>query len=121
MFAEMRRERGSIMDTSIVEGSAAAEARLLDLGEAHDAAGLRRGDRDDASVLTVHYVLAMSDENNKWTEENRTESSRVVHDGLEDPGERLAELILEVVLRVDSDAVLEYIQRVLRLLIHLRA
>ena len=83
----------------------ARQALRVDPREPHDPAGrlARRHDRDVPRVRPLREAL------------------RRVDDALEEAPDRQRELVVEVVLRVDRDVVLEHVDRVLRLLVELRA
>ena len=79
----------------------ALEAGLALLGEGSQAADFRDGHRLGERVLTLE----------------QHELGPFVQDGLEDAQERLGDLILQVVLRVDGQVVVEHVDGVLGLLV----
>jgi hypothetical protein len=109
---------------TLLERRLAAEASRLLHGELHETSAGRRDDRDGTSVVSgdcnekkeVRSVTASRKKGRKG--KKRTQRARALsHDRLEDTHERLRELVLEVVLRVDRNVLLENVERVFRLLV----
>ena len=81
----------------ILDGRLAAETLLLLDGEHHDAAGARR-----RRQLAYRASVIASEE-----------PRHILNDGLEETGERVLQLLPQVVLGVERQAVLEHVDRVL--------